>query len=222
MKKSVVIFSGGQDSTTCLGWALKKFEKVIALSFYYGQNHDVEIRQAEIICEKLDVEHHIIKADFFGDLVESALTHRGDVNAQHSAQKHLPASFVPNRNQFFITLAHAFAQKVGASSLVTGVCETDYSGYPDCRAVFIDAVEKASNLGSDTDIKIHTPLMKLNKAETFKMAADYGVLDIVIKESHTCYNGVRDKMHEWGAGCDDCPACTLRKKGFGEYKKMLA
>jgi len=220
-QKAVIIFSGGQDSTTCLGWAKNRFKKVTAISFSYGQKHTIELAQAKKICKTLNIDIHVIEADFFGDLVESALTHNGDMNAQHKTSSHLPASFVPNRNQFFITLAHAFAQKIGYDALVTGVCQTDYSGYPDCRAVFIEAVEKATNLGSDADIKIHTPLMYLSKAEIFKLAEDEGVLDLVVKESHTCYNGDREHMHEWGAGCDNCPACELRKKGYIEYKKNI-
>lgn len=216
-QKAVVIFSGGQDSTTCLGWAINRFREVTAIAFSYGQTHTVELEQAEKICRSLDIRLHVIHADFFGGLVDSALTHAGDVNAQHERLSHLPASYVPNRNQFFITLAHAFAQKIGAQVLVTGVCQTDYSGYPDCRQDFIDAVEKATNLGSDADIKIHTPLMYLTKAEVFKLAEEEGVLELVVKESHTCYKGDREHMHEWGAGCGECPACKLRRKGYEEF-----
>lgn len=217
---AVVIFSGGQDSTTCLGWAKNRFREVVAVSFAYGQKHRVELAQADKICRETDTELHVIEADFFGSLVDSALTHNGDVNAKHDRLAHLPSSYVPNRNQFFITLAHAFAQKISAEVLVTGVCQTDYSGYPDCRAVFIEAVERASNLGSDADIKILTPLMYLTKAEVFKLAQDEGILDLVIKESHTCYNGDREHMHEWGAGCGECPACVLRRKGFEKFISM--
>lgn len=219
-QKAVVIFSGGQDSTTCLGWAMRRYRETVAISFAYGQNHRVELAQAAKICSVLKIEHHVIEADFFGSLVDSALTHNGDVNKQHDRIAHLPASYVPNRNQFFITLSHAFAQKIGADVLVTGVCQTDYSGYPDCRAVFIKAIEKATNLGSDADIKILTPLMHLTKGEIFKLAEKEGVLELVVNDSHTCYNGVRDKVHEWGAGCGECPACVLRMKGFEDYKQI--
>ena len=156
-KHALVIFSGGQDSTTCLGWAKARYEEVTAISFVYGQKHSCEIEQAKIIAEKLGVKHVIIEADFFGGLVNSALTHNGDVNEKHEDNDGLPASFVPNRNAFFITLAHAFAQKINAGVLVTGTCEQDFSGYPDCRRVFIDSINTALNLGSDVNMEIETP-----------------------------------------------------------------
>jgi 7-cyano-7-deazaguanine synthase len=131
----------------------------------------------------------------------------------------LPSSFVPNRNQLFITLAHSYAQKIGAETLVTGVCQTDYSGYPDCRQEFIFDIQKATNLGSDSKIVIRTPLMHLTKAETFELAKKENCLNDVLEHSHTCYNGNRDKLHSWGYGCDDCPACELRKKGYNEFNK---
>lgn len=219
VNKAVVIFSGGQDSTTCLGWALYRFDEVVAISFKYGQKHEVELEQAKKITDKLNVEHHTIDVSFFGELVDSALTHDGDVNAMHPRLQDLPASYVPNRNALFITLSHAFAQKIGAEHVVTGVCQTDYSGYPDCRKSFIDAMSTALFKGSEVPIEVRTPLMYLTKAETFKMAEDVGVLEEVLELSHTCYNG-DDTMHEWGRGCDDCPACKLRKKGYYEYKEM--
>lgn len=220
MEKAVVIFSGGQDSTTCLGWALNKFDEVVAISFKYGQKHEVELQQAKKITEKLNVEHHTIDVSFFGELVDSALTHDGDVNKMHPRLKDLPASYVPNRNALFLTLSHAFAQKIGADNLVTGVCQTDYSGYPDCRQSFVDAMAIALKEGSEVPIKIYTPLMYLTKAETFKLAETVGVLDEVFELSHTCYNGDAT-MHEWGRGCGECPACKLRKKGYEEYKEMV-
>lgn len=216
--KVMVIFSGGQDSTACLAWAKNRYDEVFAITFNYGQNHSIEIEQSKIIAEKLGIEQYIIDVSFFGEIVDSALTHNGDVNKKHNTNTNLPASYVPNRNAFFITIAHAVAQKIGANTLVTGVCETDYSGYPDCRKVFVDSIEKSLNLGSDSNIKIETPLMYIDKADTFKLAEDEGVLDLVLKYSHTCYNG-SDKMNEWGRGCGDCPACKLRKAGWEEYKK---
>ncbi|MGM0472230.1 MAG: 7-cyano-7-deazaguanine synthase QueC [Bacillota bacterium] len=219
MSKALVIFSGGQDSTTCLGWAENRFDQVIAVSFKYGQKHEVELEQAEKIVKRLGIEHHIIDISFFGDLVDSALTHNeGDVNQQHERVKELPASFVPNRNGLFITLAHSLAQKIGVETLVTGVCQVDYSGYPDCRQEFIDSIEETLNLGSQAEIEIATPLMNLTKAEAFKLAQEEDVLDLVLELSHTCYNGVA-KMNEWGRGCDDCPACQLRKQGYYEFKE---
>lgn len=218
-KKCVVIASGGQDSTTCLGVSLKSDFETIAITFKYGQKHAIEIERSKAICEKLNIEHHIIDISFFGDLVDSALTHNGNVNEKHSRLSHLPASFVPNRNMVFITLAHAFAQKIGAEFLMTGVCETDYSGYPDCRAAFIASAESTLNLGSDSQISILTPLMKLNKRQTWQLAEDVGVFDIVREMSHTCYNG-SDIMNDWGYGCGECPACKLRKAGYEEFIKM--
>ena len=218
--KALVIFSGGQDSTTCLGYALKKYDEVVCISFKYSQKHSIELEQARTICKKLKVELHEIDISFFGQMVDSALTHNGDVNEKHSRLKDLPASFVPNRNALFITLSHAFAQKIGAEVLVTGTCETDFSGYPDCRKVFIDSIEETLELSSNCKIIIETPLMYLNKAETFKLAEECNILDIVIKDSHTCYNGIREE-HEWGAGCDNCPSCSLRKKGYNEFREGM-
>jgi 7-cyano-7-deazaguanine synthase len=214
-KKAVVIFSGGQDSTTCLFWALEKYDEVEAITFAYGQKHSVEIEQSKYICEKENVKQTIVDISFLNTLVESALTSNGDVNQIN--EKGLPASFVPNRNQLFITLAHAYAQKIGAKYLVTGVCQTDYSGYPDCRQDFVNAISVASNMGSASDIVIETPLMYLNKAETFELAWDLDCLDDVIEHSHTCYNGDREHRFVWGYGCNECPACELRAKGYLEF-----
>ena len=218
--KAVVIFSGGQDSTICLHWALQRHETVHAITFTYGQRHNIELGCAVEICNKINIHHEIIDIPFMRQLSQSALLHDGDISEKN--EKDLPASFVPNRNQLFITLAHAYAQKVKAQFLVTGVCQTDYSGYPDCREQFIDAIEHATNLGSDERIKIETPLMHLSKAQTFKMAEELGVLTEVITDSHTCYEGDRTNLHDWGYGCGKCPACELRRKGFEEYIKDLA
>lgn len=220
--KALIIFSGGQDSTTCLYWAKNavsnNYKEIEAISFNYGQNHSIELECAKKICKKNSIKHHIIDISFLDQLVESALTSGGDVNQLND--KGLPASFVPNRNQLFITLAHSLAQKIGADHLITGVCQTDYSGYPDCRETFINAIEWATNLGSDSRIKIITPLMYLTKAETFNLAQDCGALKEVIEESHTCYNGDREHFHPWGYGCGKCPACELREKGYNEFATM--
>lgn len=214
-RKAVVIFSGGQDSTTCLYYAKRYFEQVEAITFNYGQKHSVELVQSKIICEKEGIKQTIIDISFLNTIVESALTSNGDVNEIND--KGLPSSFVPNRNQLFITLAHAYAQKIGAEVLVTGVCQTDYSGYPDCRQEFIEAIERTTNIGSDSDIMIETPLMYLTKSETWELADKLGCMGEVIENSHTCYNGDRQHKHFWGYGCDNCPACELRKKGYEEY-----
>lgn len=220
--KALVIFSGGQDSTTCLYWAKKQhvlIDEIECITFNYGQKHSVEIEQSILICKKENIKQTIIDISFLDTLVESALTSNGDVNQIN--EKGLPASFVPNRNQLFITLAHSYAQKIGAKYLIGGMCETDFSGYPDCRQEFIDSIELTSNLGSDSDIEIQTPLMYLNKAETFLLASQVEALEEVIELSHTCYNGVRDKLHDWGYGCGDCPACELRKKGYKEFLEII-
>ena len=210
--KAVVIFSGGQDSTTCLYWTLGKFDVVEAITFNYGQKHSVELDYAKQICDKENVKQTIIDISFLNTLVESALTSNGDVNEIN--EKGLPASFVPNRNQLFITLAHAYAQKIKADTLVTGVCETDFSGYPDCRNEFIENIAKTTNLGSASNILIETPLMWLNKAQTFQLAKDLGCINEVLEYSHTCYNGDHTNKHDWGYGCGSCPACTLRREGY--------
>jgi len=218
--KALVIFSGGQDSTTCLGWALKKYPEVEAITFKYGQKHSIEIQQAKKICDKHGVKQHIIDISFFGKIVDSALTSNGDVNKQHPMLVHLPASYVPNRNAMFITIAHALAQKIKADVLITGVCETDYSGYPDCRLVFVRSIERSLNSGADVSIKIKTPLMRLNKTQIWQLSKDVGIINDVIELSHTCYNGIRDKKFTWGYGCDNCPACKLRKQGFIQFNEQ--
>jgi len=216
MKKAVVIFSGGQDSTTCLYWAKQNFDYVEAMTFFYGQKHAVEMYCAQAICSKEKVRQTIIDVSFLGKIVESALT-SDKMNLNEVNAKGLPSSFVPNRNALFITLAHAYAQKIGAQHLVTGVCETDYSGYPDCRDIFVNNIEHTLNLGSDSNIVLHAPLMKLTKDKIFKLAEDLGRIQDVIEQSHTCYNGDREHRYEWGYGCDACPACELRKNGWEKF-----
>ena len=158
----------------------------------------------------------------FTTLNDSALlANNGDsVNEQHKSNADLPASFVPGRNALFLTIAHAYAQKHGALNIVGGMCQTDYSGYPDCRAEFITSLENALNLGYETSISIQAPLMYLDKVATFALADIHGVLDVVLEHSHTCYNGDRSIRHEWGYGCGECPACKLRAKGWERYKQI--
>ena len=217
---AVVIFSGGQDSTTCLYMAKERFKRVEAITFNYGQKHSVELEQAKKICELEGIKQTIIDISFLGTIVESALTSQGDVNKLND--KGLPDSFVPNRNQLFITLAHAYCQKIGADYLITGVCETDYSGYPDCRQEFINSIQSASNLGSQSNIKIIAPLMQFDKAAIFAIAEAHHVLEKVIELSHTCYNGDRTHRHDWGYGCGECPACVLRRNGFEAFTKTIS
>ncbi len=220
-KKAIVIFSGGQDSTTCLGWALNRFEEVETLSFDYGQRHSIELKQAKKIARILKIKNSILKINAFKELNDSALLNSyQDVNASRYNKSNLPASFVPNRNALFFTLAHAFAQKIGAYFLITGINQTDYSGYPDCREEFIKPLEKALNLGSESSIKFLYPLIRLTKAQTFKLAKQENILDLVINESHTCYNNDRKSFHNWGYGCGNCPACKLRERGWNEYQTL--
>lgn len=216
MNKALVIFSGGQDSTACLGWAMNRFEEVEAITFIYRQKHSIEVEKSKNICEKLNVKQHIIDISFFANIVDSALTSNGDVNKKHDRLKNLPASFVPNRNAMFITISHALAQKINANTLITGTCETDFSGYPDCRDNFIKSLNVSLNIGSDSNIKIETPLMWLNKKQIWELAGKENIFDIVRDMTITCYNGV-ENQNEWGLGCSECASCSLRKKGYDEY-----
>lgn len=222
MSRALVVFSGGQDSTTCLGWAKNRFNYVETITFDYGQKHRVEIAQAGKIASLLGVKNTLLSLDAFTQLNDSALIDgTQDIGAHHRTHTNLPASFVPNRNAIFFTLAHAFAQKQGINHIIIGVNQTDYSGYPDCREPFVKALEVALNLGSEADITFHYPLMHLTKAETFKLSQDEGVLELVLNESHTCYNGDHGHKHAWGYGCGECPACVLRKIGWETYAKTL-
>lgn len=220
---AVVVLSGGQDSMTCLALALARHEKVYACSFLYGQKHRTELIQAAKVADLWNVPHSLLDLSFFGMMVTSELTHDGgDTTQPHAYKPGLPASFVPNRNALFLTLAHAQAQEMGAKYIYTGVCQTDYSGYPDCREEFIQAFEASLNIGYQTDIRILTPMMHQTKADTFELADSLGVLDIILEESHTCYNGDRTARHEWGFGCGNCPACEIRAKGYYEFRGRIA
>lgn len=218
---ALVVLSGGQDSVTCFGYGLKYFKKVSAISFLYGQRHAVELQCARALCEKYNVDQKIVDLSFLADVVTSALTGKGNVGDPHAHKPGLPSSFVPNRNALFLTVAHAHAQEIGADTLLTGVCQTDYSGYPDCRRDFIVALQQTLNLGYQTKIQIATPLMSLTKGETFALAEDVGFLSEVLVGSHTCYNGDHEATNIWGFGCGHCPACELRAKGWAEYQEIL-
>lgn len=220
--KILVVLSGGQDSTTCLYWAVRQYgkENVSAITFSYGQRHNIEVEAAKNICiQEGIVQHQIINVDFLKDISDSALIvgKKEDINT--IGENNLPASFVPNRNQLFITIAHAFAQKIKADKIILGVCQTDFSGYPDCRQEFINAIALASNLGSGSTIEIITPLMYLSKAHTFSFAAYLDRLEDIINLTVTCYKG-NSIRHKWGNGCGDCPACKLREKGYREFLEM--
>lgn len=217
-KHCLVILSGGQDSVTCLGLALHTYAKVSAISFNYNQRHAVELTQAAQLCSRYQVPHKLVNlGPLLSSLVTSALTGVGEVGQPHAYKPGLPSSFVPGRNALFLTLAHAHAQEIKANLLMTGVCQTDYSGYPDCRQQFVYALQEALNIGYETDIHISTPMMYLTKAETFALADELGWLNEVLLHSRTCYKGVEDHMHPWGFGCGECPACVLRKAGWFEY-----
>ena len=222
MRSALVVFSGGQDSTTCLGWAKNRFDYVETITFDYGQKHRIEIAQARKLAALLGVKNTLLSIDAFSQLNDSALIDgTKDISAHHSTHTNLPASFVPNRNAIFFTLAPAFAQKQGIEHIIIGVNQTDYSGYPDCREPFVKALELALNLGSEANVTFHYPLMHLTKAQTFELSKEEGVLDLVINESHTCYNGDHVHKYAWGYGCSECPACLLRKQGWEAYEAAL-
>lgn len=220
-KTALVVLSGGQDSVTCLGVALTTYKQVFAVGFSYNQKHSIELMCAEKICKGYDVPFVVFIIPALEIINDSALIRGGnvDVSGKHPSNKNLPASFVPNRNALFLTTAHAYAQKLGVDHVITGVCETDFSGYPDCRRTFIDKLEDTLNVGYETDIKFITPLTSLTKAETFKLAEDHDFIDVVINDTHTCYNGARqpEDKQEWGYGCGNCPACALRADGYEEF-----
>ena len=211
---ALVVFSGGQDSTTCLYWAKQRFQKVIALSFYYGQKHSLELAVAERIAQKADVEFHQMNVSLIGQLGHNALTDTSLTMDVEKPEDTVPNTFVPGRNLFFLSIAAVFARERGISHLVTGVSQTDFSGYPDCRDAFIKSLNVTLNLAMDTNFIIHTPLMWIDKAQTWAMADDLGIIDIVRNETLTCYNGIP------GDGCGHCPACKLRREGYEKFFSM--
>lgn len=211
MDQALVVLSGGQDSTTCLYWAIKKFgiECVSSVTFDYGQRHRIELDCAQEIAAFAGVPNVVLPIDTFAALGGNALTDAGvDVETQIDAETDLPNTFVPGRNLIFLTFAAAFAYQRGIANLVTGVAQTDYSGYPDCRAETMTALQSALRAGMESDIRIHTPLMQLSKQETVELARELGALP-ALAMTHTCYNGERPP-------CGHCPACELRAKGFAD------
>ena len=224
---ALVLFSGGQDSTTCLAWALERFDRVETLGFDYGQRHRVELEVRPRILEAFKTifpawrdqfgPDHVLDLSVLGSVSETALTR--DV-AIVMGEEGLPTTFVPGRNILFLTFAAALAYRRGVRHLVTGVCETDYSGYPDCRDDTIKALQVALNLGMERRFVLHTPLMFIDKAATWALAKAYGgqdLVDLVVRETHTCYQGDRTNLHPWGYGCGGCPACDLRAAGWECY-----
>ena len=215
-EKALVIFSGGQDSTTCLFWAKKKFEYVTALSFDYNQKHRSELECARQICEKYEIEHHQLDLGLLNQLTANSLT-RDDIQVEKNVSPdNMPNTFVDGRNMLFLSFAAIFAKQRRIKHLVMGVSQSDYSGYPDCRDVFIKSMNVTLNLAMDYEFIVHTPLMWIGKAETWKLADNLGVLDIIKEETLTCYNGIK------GDGCGECPACKLRQNGYQKYMRVLS
>lgn len=211
---AVVLFSGGQDSTTCLFWAKRQFKKVYALSFLYGQKHAHEVELARGIAAGAGVEFHVMDASFVGTLGSNSLTDTAIAMDEEVSEGTFPNTFVPGRNLFFLSIAAVFARERKAFHIVTGVSQTDYSGYPDCRDSFIKSLNVTLNLAMDEQFVLHTPLMWLTKAQTWALADELGVFDLVRNETLTCYNGIP------ADGCGHCPACKLRREGLEEYLKM--
>ncbi|MHC1719379.1 MAG: 7-cyano-7-deazaguanine synthase QueC [Clostridiaceae bacterium] len=210
--KAVVVFSGGQDSTTCLFWAKKNFKEVIAVSFDYNQRHVSELECAKKIAQELGVVHHILDMKLLAQLAPNALT-RNDMEIKMGEGGAPPNTFVDGRNMLFLTFAAVLAKQLEAPHIITGVCETDFSGYPDCRDIFIKSLNVTLNLAMDYQFVIHTPIMWISKEETWKMADELGALEFVREKTMTCYNGII------GDGCGECPACLLRKRGLENYLK---
>ena len=224
---ALVLFSGGQDSTVCLAWALTRFSRVETVGFDYSQRHKVELTLRPRIRERIAAlgadwkarlgDDHVIRLDALAAISDSALTRDAAIEI---ADGGLPTTFVPGRNLIFFCFSGALAYRRGARHLVGGMCETDYSGYPDCRDDTVKAMQVALALGLDKRLTIHTPLMWIDKAGTFTMAEELGgrpLLDVIVEETHSCYLGDRTHWHDWGFGCGKCPACQLRAQGFAKF-----
>jgi 7-cyano-7-deazaguanine synthase len=223
-KAALVLFSGGQDSTVCLAWALERYDRVETVGFSYGQRHAAELGQRAKLREGFErIElawaerlgpDHMLELPELGHLSDTALTREAEIEMTAAG---LPSTFVPGRNLLFFTYAAALAYRRGIATLVGGMCETDYSGYPDCRNETIQTLGKAISLGMDVEFTIETPLMWIDKAATWALAHEIGgmtLVDLIVEESHTCYLGIRSRRHAWGYGCGHCPACHLRAKGW--------
>ncbi|MGC6472117.1 MAG: 7-cyano-7-deazaguanine synthase QueC [Parvibaculales bacterium] len=221
---ALVLLSGGQDSSLCLAYALTRYPRVETVSFDYGQTHRVELECRHAIrdafkgfsrqWDKRLGEDHLLSLPAIPEIGGTALTDNSDITMMENG---LPSTFVPGRNLLFLTYAAALAYRRGLKVLVGGMCETDYSGYPDCRRDTLDKLETAINLGMESKLSIETPLMYLDKAQSWSMTHDIGgdaLVDIICEHSHSCYRGNRDKRHAWGYGCNDCPACDLRARGY--------
>lgn len=227
-KTAIVLMSGGQDSTTCLAWALSRYARVETVGFDYGQRHAVELECRTRVIEALRAFNpewnerlgadHMLDMSVLGQISDCALTREKAVEFEAGG---VPNTFVPARNLLFFTFAAALAYRRGASVLVGGMCETDYSGYADCRDNTLKSLQVSLSLGLDQSVVIETPLMWLDKAQTWQLAHDLGgdaLIELIRTETHTCYMGVRDELHDWGYGCGACPACRLRKEGWKAYR----
>jgi 7-cyano-7-deazaguanine synthase len=228
LDKALVLFSGGQDSTVCLVWALQRFAHVETIGFDYGQRHAVELEVRAGIRVRLSAlstawrarlaDDHVVQIDALAAISETALTREVAIEV---AETGLPTTFVPGRNLVFLAFAGAVAYRRGIKHLVAGMCETDYSGYPDCRDDTIKAMQLALTLGMDRRFVIHTPLMWIDKAATFALAHEIGgdpLIELLLDQTHTCYLGDRQHRHAWGFGCGECPACRLRADGYAKWK----
>ena len=225
--QALVLFSGGQDSTTCLAWALDRFSAVQTLGFDYGQRHRIEIECRQQVLSELRRrfpawnerlgQDCVLPLGILKDIGDSALFGTSEIV---TGKRGLPTSFVPGRNVLFLTVAAALAYKLDVKTIVGGMCETDFSGYPDCRDDTMKALQVALNLGMDERFVIETPLMWLDKAATWQLAVRLGgpdLTEIILEHTHTCYDGVRAQRHDWGYGCGDCPACKLRAAGYSKF-----
>ncbi len=227
-KSALVLFSGGQDSTVCLAWALENYPRVETIGFDYGQRHKVELDVRATILNALPElsphwqerlgDDHLLELNELGRISETALTRDAEIAFGASG---LPTTFVPGRNLLFLTYAAALGYRRGIATLVGGMCETDYSGYPDCRNDTLQTLADAITLGFDQAVHVQTPLMYVDKAGTWQMAYDLGgqpFVDLIVEETHTCYLGIRSRRHDWGYGCNHCPACDLRAKGWQKWQ----
>ena len=227
-QRALVLFSGGQDSTACLAWAMNRYEYVETIGFNYGQRHAIELACRPVVRAELRQRFqtwsnrlgpdHELDLSLLGQISDTALTQERAIEMRDNG---LPNTFVPGRNLLFLTLAAAVAYRRDLQVMVTGVCETDFSGYPDCRDDTMKAMQVALSLGMDTRFLIETPLMWIDKAATWQMAQQLGgqaLVDVVVEHSHTCYLGDRSQRHDWGYGCGQCPACELRAKGFAAFR----
>lgn len=226
--QALVLFSGGQDSTTCLAWALERYDNVETIGFNYGQRHSIELNCRPIIRQKIKStsdrwsqnlgRDQVLDLSILGQISKTAMTNEVKIEMGKNG---MPNTFVPGRNLLFLTFAATIAYRKGIKHIIGGMCETDFSGYPDCRNDTVEAMQTALNLGMGKDFVLHTPLMWLNKFETWKLAVKLGgdpLLQIIIEDTHTCYLADRSNKHAWGYGCNECPACHLRSSGYKKYQ----